>query len=74
MGAIVISEVDANLAFTGGPWITDVFIDPEFVGLGIGRGTVAQAAALWRHKAGRHWVWRSRRTARPDGSTNGWAS
>jgi GNAT superfamily N-acetyltransferase len=44
MGAIVISEVDANLAFTGGPWITDVFVDPEFAGLGIGGALIAQAA------------------------------
>jgi GNAT superfamily N-acetyltransferase len=45
VGAIVISEVDANRAFSGGPWITDVFVDPEFAGRGIGGLLIARSAA-----------------------------
>ena len=46
MGVIVISQIEASLAFAGGPWITDVFVDPEFAGLGIGGALIAQAATL----------------------------
>jgi GNAT superfamily N-acetyltransferase len=44
MGAIVISHIEANLAYAGGPWITDVFVDPEFAGLGTGGALIAHAA------------------------------
>lgn len=45
VGAIIVSAVEPDHAFDGGPWITDVFVDPLHVGRGIGRSLIAVAAS-----------------------------
>lgn len=41
VGAIVVSEHGTSRTFPGGPWITDVFVDPRAVGRGVGAALVA---------------------------------
>ncbi|MET0158935.1 MAG: GNAT family N-acetyltransferase, partial [Acidimicrobiales bacterium] len=43
VGAIVVSEMPVDDEFDGGPWITDLFVDPAAQGHGAGRALLGHA-------------------------------
>ncbi len=45
VAAVFISEMAADDEFEGGPWITEVFVDPAWQGHGIGAALIAHAVA-----------------------------
>lgn len=49
VGLIVASEIARSVAHAGGPWVTDVFVDPGDAGRGVGRALIgATMVALAR--------------------------
>ena len=45
LGAILVSEMPPSATYAGGPWVTEIFVDPDAAGRGIGGALLARAAA-----------------------------
>ncbi len=48
VGGIIVNGIGASLEFEGGPWITDLFVDPDSVGCGVGTSLLTRAIAQLR--------------------------
>ena len=44
LGAIVLSEMPPSMSYPGGPWVTEIFVEPEAAGRGIGGALLARAS------------------------------
>ena len=45
LGAVLLSEMPPSMTYQGGPWVTEIFVDPAATGQGIGGTLLARAAA-----------------------------
>ena len=43
LGAILLSEMPPSPTYPGGPWVTEIFVDPDATGRGIGGALLARA-------------------------------
>lgn len=44
LGAVLISEMPPSTTYAGGPWVTEIFVEPDAAGRGIGGALLARAA------------------------------
>ena len=44
LGAVLVSDMPSSMTYPGGPWVTEIFVEPDAAGRGIGGALLARAA------------------------------